>query len=342
MIRYIGASALLIRGVAVVRKICGWLMIVGGLVLIVVSVLDHVWSAVGPAKRMLASFKPVMTSAALSHIRGDLVTVAKGATQLRNGALPAMATEMRLSPTQLQGLLTSHYPSVAAGLAAFPGIIAHFSGMTDLLVAQLGNYRAASTLPVSGVPLTTMPYIFVGLGILGMACGVFVLFRSGSRSAGVPAVALGVIVIVAVLAGSMVPKATSSDHLLTALKPVMTASTVRSADSSLAVVAAMGKQFETGVLPGVASDLHTSPTALGTSLATHFPALGATLVALPSLESTFQGFAGKISANLANYQAAAKIPSLVFLVWLMIGVAAAWIVLGLGAIVGSSSADSSH
>lgn len=213
--------------------------------------------------------------------------------------------------------------------------------MTTLLVRELPNYHAAATLPFSGVSLTTMPYVFLILGILGIACGVFVVVRSSSRSAGVPAVVLGVIVIVAVLAGSMLPKASSSDHLITALKPVMTTGTVKSADQSLAIVGAMGKQFETGVIPGVASSLHTTPVALGTSLATQFPALGATLGALPTLESTFQGFAGKIGANLANYKAAAKIPSLVFLVWFLICVAGAWIVLGLATMVGSSSAATS-
>jgi hypothetical protein len=303
-------------------------MIVGGLVLIVVPLFAHLDSGAGPTQSLIRSFAPVMTANSVGVVNSDLQHLHQGDVQLTTAVLPSLAVELHMTPAQLQGFLSTHFAATSAGITALPAILTHFEALGAILQQQRPDFTAAKAVPFLGLPLTSLPLIYLGLGILGIASGLWCLFRPAGRP-WLPATILGIVVLVAVLAGSLVPKAVSVDHLVTALKPVMTQATVSSATNSLHVVGAMGSHLQGDVLPAVAAELHTTPQVLSSNLATHFPAFGWTLASLPSVSTTFSGLTSTINVNLNNYSHTESVRSLTFLVWLLVGVAVLWILLGL-------------
>lgn len=310
-----------------IRRVAAILTILAGVALIVAPIVDHVFTAVGPTHRMIKSFTPVMTPATLHTLSGDLTLLRTADTQLTTEAFPDLARQLHLSPSGIATFTEHDFPAVATGLAQLPAVLTHFQGLGDVLGAQLTDFQEAKSIPVSSVPITTMPWGLVVIGALGVIAGALLL-RPGRGNA-VPVLVLGVIVVAGSLATSLPHKAVSADHLITALAPVMTPATVASATGSLKVVEAMGAQLQSGLLPAVAAQLKATPAQFESALGTDFPAVGRTLRNLPTMTDTFTGLVGKINSNIANYNQAHKVPSLTFLVWLLVGIGAGWIVMGL-------------
>ena len=319
------------------RRISAILIILGGLALLVVPVAEHVWTGAPPAKQMIDSFTPVMTSQSLGIIQSDLSQLAAADNQLSNQTMPALAGQLHMTPAQLQSAMATNFPAVATGMAQLPGILTHFDTYGGLLQSQLSNFQEASTIPVKGVPMTVLPYGFALVGVLALGLGVLMLIRPG-RGPALGALALGVVVIVASLALSFPHKAVSADHMITGLKPVMTTQSVDGMGQSLQVVSAMINQMEGQMLPYVATQLHMAPTVFGAFLQTQFPAVGTALQHMPTTLATFAAIHDRLAANISNYSQAAQIPSMTFLIWLFIGVGAIALLGGaLGAFSGASS-----
>lgn len=317
------------------RRISAVLIILGGLALIILPVTEHVWSGAGPAKTMIDSFKPVMAQSAMAAVGADLQQLGAANTQLSTQVMPMLGSQLHLSPAQLQGALASNFSSVATGMAQLPGILKHFAGMGALMSGQIANFQAASTIPVSGVPMTVLPWGFALVGVLAVAFGIMMLVGKAKAPA-IAALVLGIVVVGSSFALSFPQKAVAADHMITALRPVMTAQSATQMGQSLAVVGAMVNQMETQMIPYVATQLQMSPTAFNQMLGTQFPAVGTALKNMPTTAATFAGMQSKISSNLNNYAQAAAIPSMTFMVWLFIGVGVLCILGGLAGLGGAT------
>lgn len=322
-----------------IRRISAILIILGGLALIIVPITEHVWSGAAPAKAMISSFKPVMSSASLQIVQTDLAQLAAGNHQLTTQVMPALAGQLHMTPQQLQQAMSTNFPQVSTGMAALPGILTHFDNYGSLLQSQLANYQAASSMPASGIPLTAMPWGFLLAGVLAISFGVGMLVTKGKGPA-IAALVLGAAILISSASLSFPHKAVSADHMMSGLRPVMNAQAVTGMGEALGVVNGMITQMENQMFPYVANQLHMTPTAFNTFMATQFPTVGETLKNMPSTMALFQGMHNKIESNLSNYQKASAIPSMTFLVWLLVGVGAVGVLGGLAGIAGSASTDS--
>lgn len=321
------------------RRISAILIILGGLALIVVPVVDHVWSGSPPAHAMINSFKPVMTTASMQVIQTDLQQLSAANHQLTTEAIPALAGQLHMTPAQLQQAMSTNFSAVATGVAAMPSILAHFDGFATLIRSQLVNFQQASTIPISGMPITVMPWAFTLVGLLVLVFGVGMLTKKGKGSA-VAALVLGLAIVLGSVALSFPQKAVSADHMITGLKPIMTTQSVSSMTQSLDVVAAMTNQMNTQMFPYVASQLKMTPAAFNTFMGSQFPDVGTALKNMPTTSAMFSGMRGKIAGNLTNYQRASAIPSMTFLIWLLVGVGGIGILGGVAGLVGASDENS--
>lgn len=122
------------------------------------------------ADQLNSNLKPVYTAALITQSQTALTTVTQMGTQLQTDLLPALATQLKMTPTQLQQFLGQNFPATAAALANLPAALPRFQSLLTAFDSNLGNYNTLK--PVSFVPIiwTTM-----GLGLLTAIGGGVVL-----------------------------------------------------------------------------------------------------------------------------------------------------------------------
>jgi hypothetical protein len=113
-----------------------------------------------------ANLKPVYTAAMVTQAKDALATVSALGSQLQTAMLPALATQLHLTPAQLQQMMATSFPATAAAIGNLPTALPRFQTLVADFDSNLGNYDTLK--PVSFVPIiwTTM-----GLGLLTLIGG---------------------------------------------------------------------------------------------------------------------------------------------------------------------------
>ncbi|MGD0834450.1 MAG: hypothetical protein ABSA40_08530 [Candidatus Dormibacteria bacterium] len=277
----------------------GIAMVLAGATLICLALIPGLFSVAPKFSDLTTKFKPEMTAATVAQLRTDLSALSAAQTQFTTEAVPALATELGMTPTQLQATMQQQFPATSAGMAAVPGITAQFNQVLTVMDSQLGNFAQADSIPTSSISPSTIPWVLVVVGALLIVCGVFI--RRWWR-AGV-ALVIGALLIAVPLALSLPGKATAADAMNTQMTPLFTAQTVASAQQSMATMEAMGVEMQTKLIPTLAQMLNTTPAQLEATLAAGFPALGASLTSLSTSLGQFDKLVAAYDGSLADYNA---------------------------------------
>jgi hypothetical protein len=112
-----------------------------GLLLVVATVVMSLPGKAADADTLNSNLKPVYTAALVQQARESLTTVADMGTQLQDTMLPALATQLRMSPTQLQQFLGQNFPATAAALASLPTALPRFQNLVKTFDQNLDNYN---------------------------------------------------------------------------------------------------------------------------------------------------------------------------------------------------------
>ena len=292
-----------------IRKIGLVLLIVAGAFWVVSPlVLDY------PAKtqavdKLTNTFRPAFTDAALAQSAADLRTSATFANDFRTKAAPAFAQQLHITPEQFITAVAKQYPAVGAGLVTLPQSLAYFNSVQQTMAAQQQNFHQADAIPTKNLPNTTVPWLFILPGLIAIALGVFGLAFWRGAVAPALAAALGACVIATTLVISTPPKTRAVDRLTDALRPVFTTQSATQARGYVTTLQAMDAQLTQQVLPGLASQLHTSPQQLSTNLAEHFPTVATGLQQMPAILGRIDALVTGVSHNLHDFQLADAIPS---------------------------------
>ena len=118
------------------------------------------------ADKLNSNLKPVYTAAMVTQAKDALATVSAMGTQMQTQMLPALATQLHLTPAQLQQMMATSFPATAAAIGNLPTALPRFQTLVADFDSNLGNYDTLK--PVSFVPIiwTTM-----GLGLLTLIGG---------------------------------------------------------------------------------------------------------------------------------------------------------------------------
>jgi hypothetical protein len=257
------------------------------------------------------SFRPVFTGTGIRQSQSDITTVNQFAAQFQTEAVPALAKQLNMTPDQLVAALNKQYPDVGKGLAQLPTSLPYFNHLVAGLAAQQTNFHQADAIPTKNLPATTVHWLFVILGVLGIGiavCGL--VFRR--RFAGV-ALVVGAVVGAAVVAVSLIlsvpSKATAVDHMTDAFRPVFTTQGAQQTRAYLSTVQAMNKQLTAEAVPGLAGMLKVTPQQLAASLKQNSPAVATGLVEMPQILTRFDGLVTAIELNIKNFQLADAVPT---------------------------------
>jgi hypothetical protein len=275
-------------------------VLIAGIVVLAVGLMNGLFTVAPAFEDLTDGFRDtVMSDQAIAATNADIAALEAVSTEFNTKVVPTLSAQLGMEPEAFNTYLASEYPAVATGAAALPDIIEQFSGVTGLIESQQANFESADALPTSSIPATTLPWLILGIGLIGIAVGIW-MFLDG-RMAAWAAALVGILVVASTLSLSFLAKSGDADAMNDAFRPVYTAELVQQSSGALQVVGAMGEEMQTAMIPGLADALGMSVAEVQGFIASEFPATTAALGALPDAMGRFQTTVGAFDAQLDNY-----------------------------------------
>jgi len=297
------------------RKIAAGVVVLVGIVFIILILVNNLF-AVGPAfEEMIDDFRPLLQEESLAEAQANVDGLAAAGEEFQTQIAPAMAQQLGMTPDEFGAMVQSQYPAVALGMQALPEITETFTGLIQTLDSQRELFESADAIPTDDLPATTVPWIILVSGLAAIIVGVLMLLPG--RTWSIVAIVLGAGLVIATVALNLPQKAADADELNENLTPIYTQELIDGASGSLVVVAAMGQQMQTEMLPDLAAQLGMSQDELNAFLGENFPATAAALQTMPDSLELFEGFVGVFATNLDNYQTIQPV-SFTPIIWAMI------------------------
>jgi hypothetical protein len=295
------------------RKLAAVVMIAVGVTFIAVTVTNHLFT-VGPAfDRMSSDFRPIMKSEAIGAYRSDLNGLNAAVSELQTKAIPAIATQLGMTPKAFNTFMAGQFPAVVKGLQTVPAATQQFGGVLSTLDNERARFAASDQIPTAWLPATTVPWGLLGLGILIVIGGAITFVTTGRGVS----FALALILIILAFVTGLPGKASSADTMNAHLSPVYTQQMISGANGALGTLQAMGAEMQTKMLPALAQSLHMTQPQLQAFLEANFPAVATGLASMSGALSRFGALVGTFSTRLADYQALKPV-SFVPIIWIMI------------------------
>lgn len=313
------------RRPGIVQRVLAALTVLVGLTFVAMTLIVNLFS-VGPAfERLTDGFRPVMTQQSMSSARTHVSQLGATGTELQTEVLPALATQLNMSPAQLNSMMTTQFPAVATGMKALPTVVPSFNGLLTTLDQQRPYFASADAIPTKNLPATTLPWglLVAGLGVIGL--GVYMWFAP--RIGAVVAMVVGAVLVAVPLMLSLPQKASDADQMNTNLKPVYTQSLITQSTTALTTMGAMGTQMQTQMMPALATQLKMTPAQMQAFFTQSFPTTAATLNDMPATMKQFQGLVATFRSHLSDYKTLKPV-TLLPIVWVMIGGGIAVLLLG--------------
>jgi hypothetical protein len=302
-----------------------------GLSFVAVTIAANLFH-VGPAfDRLTDGFRPVMTQSAIQADRNDIAGLSAAGTEIQTKLLPALGTQLNMTPAQLSTMMTTQYPAVAAGLSALPKITPTFSGLVTTLDQQRPLFRSADAIPTKSLPAKTVPWALLAVGLLAIGFGVLIWYTP--RASAWIATGLGAVLIAGPLILGMPGKASDADQMNANLKPVYTQSLITQANGSLGTLSAMGTQMQAKMLPALATQLNMQPAQMQAFLEQNFPATATALKDLPASLTRFQGLVGTFDKHLGDYNTLKPVSFVPIVTMMIVGGVVLFLLGGAGVLI---------
>ena len=154
-----GAGILIfLIGLAMLRspKAGGAAALVVGLLLLVLPMALSLPGKAADADKLNANLKPVYTQALVDNAKGALGTIGAMGAEMQTKMLPALATQLKMSPEQLQAFLGSNFPATAKALQTMPASMGRFNGLVNVFEKNLGNYNTLKPVGLARIVLIMM------------------------------------------------------------------------------------------------------------------------------------------------------------------------------------------
>jgi len=155
----LGAGILvLLIGLIVVRspKAGGAAAVVVGLLLLVLPIVLSLPGKAADADQLNANLEPVYTQKLVDDASGALGTIGAMGTEMQTTMLPALATQLKMSPEELQTFLGSNFPATAQALQTMPASMGRFNGLVKVFDENLANYETLKPVGLAQLILILM------------------------------------------------------------------------------------------------------------------------------------------------------------------------------------------
>lgn len=118
------------------------------------------------ADTMNANLKPVYTQQLITGADSSLTTLSAMGTEMQQKMMPDLATQLNMTPAQLNTYFAKNFPATTAALAGLPQSMGRFQDLTARFDNRLSDYNTLK--PVSFVPIVQF---MIGGGIALLLLG---------------------------------------------------------------------------------------------------------------------------------------------------------------------------
>jgi len=122
-----------------------------GAALVVAPLLLSLPGKAADADQLNKNLTPVYTQTLVDQSTQTLSTIGAMGEQMQTSMLPALATQLKMQPDQLQTFLAQNFPTTASALTSFPTTMKRFQGLVSTFDANLDNFEVLK--PVEFVPI---------------------------------------------------------------------------------------------------------------------------------------------------------------------------------------------
>ena len=160
------------------------------------------------------------------------------------------------------------------------------------------------------------------------------------RRSPIPAIALGLLGVVLVLAASLPGKASDADELKVNLQPVFASETADQATTALDAIDSMIDELATEAVPAIGTQLGVPDDQLPAVLPSEFPATARALESGPEATERLRGLVSLLDANRAHFDDVQPV-NFTRTIWLLLVSSAVAAAAGAAALVASQRASES-
>lgn len=144
-----------------------------GLLLLFAPIALSLPSKAADADQLNKNLKPVYTQALITNATGALATIGAMGNEMQSKMLPALGTQLKMTPQQLQTFLGSNFPATAQALQTMPASMQRFNGLVKIFDKNLANYNT-----LKPVGLARLIWILMSVGLLMAGLGAVTLLKS--------------------------------------------------------------------------------------------------------------------------------------------------------------------
>jgi hypothetical protein len=304
-----------------------------GLWLLTFPVTLSLFARTDAAEKVTNEFRPVLSRAGVTQLDRNYATIRGLGTQFIGGLRPALARELGMSPAAFDRYVARHFPATARGVRELPGAVA----LVDPVIPQLnrisasGDFARVDALPGLGLPVNSLPWIVLGLGVLVSGVAVVAL-ASGSRATLAAVLVVCAAIVAGAFAFSLPAKFGATSRVVAIGRVALSQRAADTATSTVATVDAMVREVRTRLVPALAARLGVAPSAVVARIATAYPAVARGLARWPSIRPGAADLAARQRATVAAFRTGDGLPFRT-LPWLIIALAALLALLALAVLV---------
>jgi hypothetical protein len=299
------------------RRLVAVFAVVVGAGLIVIPLAYSMFDRTETAKRILQRFTFLTEAHNPARYLAEAETTRAGSSELVGVALPRLMSASRINDGAFHRLLQTRFPALAAAQVEVPRANGFSVRYSKQLRAVENKFGSVYSIPVSGVSLTTVPWLLLLAGAACLASGV-VLFWTERRAAAVAIVVLGLVMVVGPIALRAPWKAADGEDVKAFAVRGLTARAASAAHEASTALNALVSETRTAILPYLAQRRQITQRQLGTELNRDFPAAGRLIASWGTIGPRLARLSDAVSQSVDEFRSAKKLP-ISFPVWVLIG-----------------------
>jgi hypothetical protein len=165
------------EGETSMRRIAAVLAVLVGITLIAFTFAEHLFTRSSDAQTISDHYRPLMSTAGLNDLSRGFNAVKAAGGQLDTAAEPQLQAALGMDAQAFAAYKSREMPGIAQFDAQAPGVVTLVGPVIGQMQAERADYARASDIPISWLPLSSAPWLFLGIGALLLAVGAFALIR---------------------------------------------------------------------------------------------------------------------------------------------------------------------
>jgi hypothetical protein len=247
------------------RRIAAVLAVVVGIGLIGFTFAEHVFSRSDDAQTIADHYRSLMSADGLHDLTSGFEAVQAAGGELGTKALPRLQQALGMNDAQFAAYVKREMPNIAAFDEQAPGIVKLVGPVIAKMNAERVDYARASQIPTGFLPLSSAPWLIVGIGALLIGVGAFSLLRPGA-AASIALTVVGLGIFLAPLVIGIPGKVDAAVRVTAIGRTGLAPATAHKAVAATHLFDGMVSDVQTTLEPALAPTLHEE-------FATAFPTL---------------------------------------------------------------------